>query len=161
MVQNTTDRSLETLRAPGLFLPAPVRLISWVLAVGSTLVILVACFFPARAFPKVHTVDADKLVHAAMFLIWALAWLAAVGKGYFRLVVVLLAGILFAALTEVAQGYLPWRRSADWWDWAADVLGVALACAGWWVVGRYAPQRKRATPQSVSAETGEHGRSTG
>jgi VanZ family protein len=40
---------------------------------------------------------------------------------------VLIAGTVLGAITEIVQASLPWPRSADAWDVAADALGLVVA----------------------------------
>jgi VanZ family protein len=103
--------------------------------VGSTLAIVAGCVFPGRSIPKLAFAGADKAVHFGMFMLWAIAWLAALGPGYLRMVAVFFGGVILASATEMAQGLLPWQRSPDYLDWAADLAGVVLACGVWWLAG--------------------------
>jgi VanZ family protein len=94
--------------------------------------------------PKIGASGVDKVIHFGMFFVWALAWLAALGEGYWRLSSVFVGGLILASATELAQGVLPWKRSPDFFDWGFDMAGVVLACAGWWVLGRLQIRKRRA-----------------
>ncbi len=76
--------------------------------------------------------NADKVVHATVFLVPALLGLAA--RLPRRAVVGALA--VHAVLSEVVQGVLLPDRSGDPWDAVADLGGVGLAVLGWWLAGR-------------------------
>ena len=46
-------------------------------------------------------------------------------------------GLVFAVVTEVGQGYLPYPRSPEVGDVVADALGVALGLSlAPWIIGR-------------------------
>ena len=72
---------------------------------------------------------ADKLVHAGLFAL--LSATAALRFGAARRV--LLAVLVYAALSEVVQALLLAERSGDAWDLLADAVG---ALAGWYAVRR-------------------------
>ncbi len=79
--------------------------------------------------------NADKVVHATVFLVPALLGLAA--RLPWRAVAAALAA--HAVLSEVVQGVLLPHRSGDPWDAVADLVGVALALLAWWLAGRRRP----------------------
>jgi VanZ family protein len=79
----------------------------------------------------------------AVFVVFGWAWIAAVGKGKARYLWVAAAGLVFAALTELYQGILPWERTPDLADWAADVAGSVIASLTWYGRDRL---RKRSVP---------------
>lgn len=87
-------------------------------------------FWPSPAGSGVTLPGADKLVHAALF-----AALAATARlrfgGASR---VLLAVLVYAALSELVQAALLARRSGDVLDLLADAAG---ACAGWELARRW------------------------
>jgi VanZ family protein len=88
---------------------------------------------------------ADKLVHALMYA--GLAAVVLAGLGLIRppsiaaaaCVVLLIAA--YAALDEWTQQWVP-SRSADPWDWAADVAGASLGAVAFLLV-RQSGQRQR------------------
>jgi hypothetical protein len=106
------------------------------LAIGWTVLLLVACWLPADWMPvrepggsPRRLPNADKLVHAALFGGFALLWRRA-GWPAGRVVVV---GLALAVATEAGQALPMIRRDADALDAAADALGVlaAVGVAGW------------------------------
>ena len=103
-------------------LPAAVRLGLYALAVA---VLLYLCLAPTEVLPQVDLWD--KAEHA-------IAWLGLAGLGLtlFPTRAAAIAGFALAlgAIVEVLQRLLPVGRDADWRDWVADSVGVAVAlCA--------------------------------
>jgi VanZ family protein len=96
------------------------------LASGTALVLLVTwlCLRPSAGgdqwFPH-----ADKVQHAAAFLGLAGLLLALVERRHYAAVCVAL--LVFGGAIEVAQYLMPYGRSAEWADLAADGLGIVLA----------------------------------
>ena len=92
----------------------------WVVLVAAVLLQLVVLYAPSGAGPS--TVNADKLVHFAIFAL--VAWAGRrVGLPLVPLVVVLVA---HAVLSEVVQATLLDERSGDPWDVVADVVGIGV-----------------------------------
>ena len=96
------------------------------LAAGTALVLVITwlCLRPwsggGQLFPY-----ADKFQHAVAFLALGGLLLALVERSrYAALCAALLA---FGGAIEVAQYLMPYGRSAEWADLAADGLGIALA----------------------------------
>lgn len=81
----------------------------------------------------------DKLIHLAMYMVltWVLIWdsLNAEIKGWRWMVVTMLLPASFGGLIEILQDKFFYPRTGDWQDWAADCVGVLVACAIWWIVG--------------------------
>lgn len=85
---------------------------------------------------KIHTFDGfDKCVHICMYLgTCSMFWVE-----YFRsnltfsrltlAIVSLVAPILMSGVIELAQEYLTTCRTGDWLDFAANSIGVCLACS--------------------------------
>ena len=92
-------------------------------AIVWTLLIVMACTWPGKSLPDAPVLGFDKIVHAGMFIGWATLWLLLFPKN--RLLLVLL-GIAFGIFLEFYQQWLPFERTFDWWDAAADGLGVLL-----------------------------------
>jgi VanZ family protein len=96
------------------------------LAAGTALVLLVTwlCLRPSAGgepwFP-----DADKFQHAAAFLALGGLALALVERRHYTVACVAL--LVFGGAIEVAQCLMPYGRSAEWADLAADGLGIVLA----------------------------------
>lgn len=74
----------------------------------------------------------DKVTHAAMFAVLALCSRYARIPAWVTLV--WLAG--YGVLTEVLQATVAVRRSGSFWDWCADLVGVALGLTIAAAVGR-------------------------
>ena len=94
--------------------------------------ILLLTSIPGSDLPRVSFMsfrDSDKLVHAAMYAIFA--WLATrtllrTGRPLHQVILVVLLGIaLFAAADEWHQQFIP-GRSMDAFDWLADFSGAAI-----------------------------------
>ena len=96
------------------------------LAAGTTLVLLITwlCLRPSSGgdqwFPY-----ADKFQHAAAFLALGGLLLALAERA--RYAAVCAALLAFGGAIEVAQYLMPYGRSAEWADLAADGLGILLA----------------------------------
>lgn len=96
------------------------------LASGTALVLLVTwlCLRPSAGgdqwFPY-----ADKVQHAAAFLGLGGLLLALFERRHYA--VACIALLVFGGAIEVAQYLMPYGRSAEWADLAADGLGVMLA----------------------------------
>lgn len=104
------------------------------LAVAWTIIMLIGCLTPHKDIPEELSSFNDKSLHIAIFVPFAILWIAA---GY-RIVYVLIAGMLFGALIELLQAILPINRNADWLDLAADSLGVVLGTiVGWLLPEKY------------------------
>ena len=103
------------------------------LAVVWTLVILVLCWTPADWLPVEETggqgwglPHKDKLVHAGIFFIFSVLWLAATGEKRGRFAWVAGAGIALAVVTELGQNLPFLRRDGEVADALADGVGVLV-----------------------------------
>ena len=87
-----------------------------------TLLVVVASLVPARDLPRLRV--SDKLEHVLAYLALAL-WFGglAAPRSYLRLALGLL---VLGGGIEIAQGLMGLGREADWRDFEADALGVAL-----------------------------------
>lgn len=96
-------------------------------------VTLVMLFSPGSTVPS-GPPNSDKVTHLLMFLALAVA----ARYAGFRTWWILLGGALYAAVSEVLQALLPIQRSGSVWDWAADMIGVAvgLGLVWAWQAGR-------------------------
>ncbi|MDA0684349.1 MAG: VanZ family protein [Bacteroidetes bacterium] len=102
------------------------------LAVGWTLLIMVALTIPGKSIPDSHIFQLDKLIHAGLFLVLTLLWLAALSEGHIgRGLTILAAMIVFAIFTEFYQQIMPIGRSADLLDSVADAIGSIVAFLIW------------------------------
>jgi len=113
------------------------------LAVLWTLLIMVALTIPGSSIPDSNILQLDKLIHASLFLVLTLLWLAALSQGSLLRGMIILAAILaYAVLTELYQEVMPIRRSADLLDSLADAVGALLAFL-LWIAPRKALERWR------------------
>ncbi len=108
----------------------PASRLWWTLLVGAVLVQCVVLYAPSgpgtSPFP-----DADKVVHVLVFLVPVAV---ALGVGVARwAVVTLFAG--HAVVSELVQASLLPGRSGDWRDVVADLVGIGLGVAVWWLAG--------------------------
>jgi VanZ family protein len=97
----------------------------YTLGAALTLVVIVASLVPPRDLPRVHI--NDKVEHVVAYLglsLWFGGLIAL--RGYLRLALGLLA---LGGGIEIAQGLMGLGRTADWYDFYADALGVALGLA--------------------------------
>ena len=98
------------------------------LASGTALVLLVTwlCLRPSAGGEQLFP-HADKVQHAAAFLGLGGLLLALFERRHYA--VACIALLVFGGVIEVAQYLMPYGRSAEWADLAADALGVALGLA--------------------------------
>lgn len=71
----------------------------------------------------------DKVMHHLIFLVLMLLWQASFPN---RVALGIFVMALYGGLVEIAQATLT-NRMGDWWDWLADLSGVAAA----WLLWRY------------------------
>lgn len=113
------------------------------LAILWTLLIMVALTIPGRAIPDSNILQLDKLIHAGLFLVLTLLWLAALSHAsLLRGMIILAAMLAYAVLTEVYQEVMPIGRSADMLDSLADAAGAIIAFL-LWIAPRKALERWR------------------
>jgi VanZ family protein len=100
----------------------------WLSGVAAlVLVITYLCLRPS-AGGEPSFLHADKWAHFLAFLVLAGTLLALVERRHYAAVC---AGLLvFGGAIEVAQFFMPYGRSAEWMDLAADGVGIV---AGWLV----------------------------
>jgi len=77
---------------------------------------------PAVEGPKLPL---DKLAHAVVFAVLGGLWHTALRTRH-RTSITVLAGLAFAALTEIVQGLLPWSRTPESADLVADAAGLLV-----------------------------------
>ncbi len=93
------------------------------------------CFATPDMLPKVTSwnfpIPADKIVHFCMFApLPALLFLSSSNrevKTLLKILATFVIGIIMAGLTEIIQGFSPYR-SMELGDFIADCLGMALSC---------------------------------
>jgi VanZ family protein len=85
---------------------------------------------PGDTLPEIPVWNWDKLAHTVEYM--ALAFLFMRFLRYARsfalarcVRIVLIAGVLYAALDELHQLFIP-LRSCNWYDYCADVVGILL-----------------------------------
>ena len=102
----------------------------------SVVLVLIGILMPGDDVPSVGIPHLDKVVHCGMFGCVTICFYWDYFKAYKkvpRLIVTLILVILFGAITEIMQAYVP-GRSCDYRDLIADSIGVILAT----LVARYA-----------------------
>lgn len=88
------------------------------------MLILVAVLLPGSQVPDVSFDGIDKLVHIALFALWAVCVRLDFTPG-FRWQLWLAGGLLFSFLSEVLQIMVE-DRTFDWMDIIADTAGLLL-----------------------------------
>jgi VanZ family protein len=93
-----------------------------------TLLILIACFTPAKEIPKVDIPLIDKWTHLVLFGIFSFLWLCARPlRNPTWLATVFFISVAFGAFIEVMQGLLTFLgRSSEFMDAVADAIGGLL-----------------------------------
>jgi len=115
----------------------------WIPAVLWAATIFVLSSFPGSAYPATNLVNADKLVHVALYgLLGALCARGFVhdrGRGLWSaLALAALVSTLYGISDELHQAFVPGRNS-DWRDVVADAVGSLLGAA--WITWRAARRR--------------------
>lgn len=97
-----------------------------------TMLILVALSLPGSSLPNASLLVYDKAAHFILFFVLTLLWLAATYRGSMGRAWGVLALILvFSGVSEVYQSWLPFERSADVIDAAADAVGALAGFLLW------------------------------
>jgi hypothetical protein len=109
--------------------PRPIRLGVYALAVAVVLYITQA---PIEALPPPSGWD-DKVEH---LLTWGALTLLGLALSPGRLWQIPAFTVALGAIVEGLQATLPFNRSGDWRDFAADAMGVALAAGLWLAIRR-------------------------
>ena len=111
-------------------------------AVEWTLATLSALFVPGDYIPDSSLLEADKLVHFLLFAGFAGFWMIALdGKLPRAWVYVLILGIAYGVLTEVAQQFMEGGRQGDPLDAVADSLGVIAGVGAFRLWRHFHPRR--------------------
>lgn len=121
------------MRATFAFIPRPVRLGVFLLAVG---VILYLTLAPSEDVPGEGFIW-DKAAHAIAFGLLALIGLLFSTHRRWKVV---LAVWGLAVGIEVAQAMMPFGRQGDWRDALADTVGIGLALTFWAIARRFKPK---------------------
>lgn len=90
---------------------------------------------PEVSLPKISSVD--KWGHLIMYVLLTLALLwdskRCEVKGRVRIAITMILPIVIGGLIEIIQDKFFYPRTGDWQDWAADCIGVLVACGVWWI----------------------------
>lgn len=103
-------------------------------AVTWTVLIFITCWVPGRHLPDLRGDEVgwfpifrpDKVMHALLFGVFGALWMFAGRPGVGRVVSILLAGVVLAAVTEAVQGLPAIRRVPGVADALADVIGLLI-----------------------------------
>jgi VanZ family protein len=109
-----------------------IAALRWAFWSCAVVVLVLALIPPSRYMPSTPW---DKLNHALAFAVLAVLaiW------SYRTRVAVMLTGLLvYGGLIELLQGLTPYR-SAEWGDWLADAVGLALG----WQLARMTARARR------------------
>lgn len=109
--------------------------------------ILVAVAMPGSYVPG-PVWPVDKVVHFVLFAGFSWLWMRALPGARVAIVVV---GLLYAVLTEVAQTLIPGERTGDPMDALANVVGVAAGV----LAIRFSRRRKQHPPHRSSDTQGD------
>jgi VanZ family protein len=102
-----------------------------VLSVVALMVVLAAAFRPQ---PLPQVVDGlDKVLHCLAFLFLSITFLFSFPRKTF---VCLLVSVSLAAIIELGQGWLLPARTASWYDFLADMVGIGLGFVFVWCLQR-------------------------
>lgn len=93
-------------------------------AIVWTLLILTLCLAPSSDLPEAPSIEGlDKIVHIGLFAVWSFLWTNyKPGKAPG----ILLLGVVMGTAIEFLQEMTAMGRSFEWWDLAADVLGLLI-----------------------------------
>ena len=108
-----------------------------------TLLILIACFTPAKEIPKVDVPLIDKWTHLILFGGFTFLWLCARPVlTFLYLVSLFLGSVAFGAFIEIMQGQLTFLgRSMEFMDAVADSIGGILGIALFCILAHFAAKR--------------------
>lgn len=112
--------------------PRPVRLGLYALA---ALILLGLCLTPTEDLPDPGT--GDRFEHMAAWFVLTLTGLVLAPR---RRLAIPAFALAYGVIVEVLQAVTPFGRHGDPRDLAADVVGIALACAVGFVLRRAAPR---------------------
>ena len=111
----------------------------WALAFwGASASVLLLSLLPVEQLPPQVLDWWDKAQHAMGF-----GWLALVGLLAYPRKPVMMCGYLlvYGGAIELAQAATGWRYG-EWWDLAADGIGIMIGAGAWWAA-RYAARVAR------------------
>ncbi|MBO6574192.1 MAG: VanZ family protein [Rhodothermales bacterium] len=115
-------------------------------AVVWTLATLAALFVPGDQLPSTGLLEFDKLAHFVLFAGFAGLWMVALGdtlpKAWLYVIVL---GVTYGVLTELAQEFVPGGRTGDPLDALADALGILAGTGAFVLWRRFNPPSDGAT----------------
>jgi hypothetical protein len=149
--QDDQDAHMGVRRLARSLIALPVRYPTlW--AIAWTVLILVCCLAPARAFPvdeekATHKTfpHVDHMVHFALFAGFVASWIR-VGRSPLRWVVVPAIGLVLGVGTELAQAIPMINRDPTLSDGMADCFGVLIGLVGFLFVSRLAGRNRPHAP---------------
>lgn len=104
------------------------------MAVAWTLIIFGLCCMPGQYIPTTSWLELlsfDKFVHAFIFCVMAFLWFIVLVKlnrvSTLSISFVLLTCIVYGGMLEIMQATLFTNRSADWFDFIANSVGVFVS----------------------------------
>lgn len=101
-----------------------------ILAVLWTLCVIAGLSIPGQDLPQTSLLQFDKLIHVGIFVVFAWLWMRAIDSiTRMRAGGVFAFGVIFAIMTEIYQGMLPFERSPDPLDAMADTVGILIGIA--------------------------------
>jgi VanZ family protein len=105
----------------------------WIPALVWAAIIFVLSSLPGSAYPKTNLINADKLVHVALYGLLgglcARGFVRGTGRGaWAALGLAALLSALYGVTDELHQAFVPGRNS-DWRDVVADAAGSVLGAA--------------------------------
>lgn len=111
-----------------------------VLLIVSTLAILYGTLVPSDYVVPSSWSGYDKLAHFLMFAAWTFFYgLVRMLKGNPALFSVLITGAFFGLSIELLQYFLPFERSPETLDFAADLGGVLIAILALYILSKKVP----------------------
>ena len=121
-----------------------------------TLALLVATHWPSTDMPSTFVTVSDKIVHLGAYFVWTLLMLFIPTRASWaqRVGGVALLGVLLGAVDELTQPLPGINRSGDFYDFIADVIGIAGAIVVWsvWVGLRRGRQATTSPVGAISAD---------
>lgn len=101
-----------------------------------TIIILILLGIPGTKIPKIPSflewLTWDKLIHFILFGIFCYLFLWGIYKQKIihkqHYITSLLIGVFYSGLTEILQHYVFIKRSGNWFDFLADIIGCILGC---------------------------------
>lgn len=103
-----------------------------VLAPLWSILILIGLSLPGSSLPDSSLLEFDKVIHFILFFVLTILWLSAISHGKVGPGLAVLTFMLaFSVLSELYQEWLPFGRTADLMDSAADAFGAMSGFLLW------------------------------